>query len=187
MPPPASRFKGKTSPFPTASAGPSLCRVKPPFRIGLGYDIHRLVAGRRCVLAGVEIPSEVGPEGHSDADVVLHAVADALLGAAGLPDIGQLFPNTDPTLRGMDSARIVERALSEAAKLGWAVGNLDLVILAERPKIAPHVPAMRARLAQLLGVEPGRIGVKATTKEGLDAVGEGRGLSCHAVVLLTAK
>lgn len=187
MPPAGRPFKGKTSPFPTASAGPSLGCVKPPFRIGLGYDIHRLVAGRRCVLAGVEIPSEVGPEGHSDADVVLHAVADALLGAAGLPDIGQLFPNTDPTLRGMDSARIVERALSEAAKLGWAVGNLDLVILAERPKIAPHVPAMRARLAQLLGVEPGRIGVKATTKEGLDAVGEGRGLACHAVVLLTAK
>lgn len=158
--------------------------MQPPFRIGLGYDIHRLVPGRRCVLAGVEIPSEVGPEGHSDADVVLHAVADAILGAAGLPDIGQLFPNTDPSLAGMDSARIVERALREARALGWQVGNLDLTLLAERPKIARHVPAMRARLAQLLGVEVGQVGVKATTQEGLDAVGEGRGIACHAVVLL---
>ncbi len=158
--------------------------MQPLFRIGLGYDIHRLVPGRRCVLAGVEIPSEVGPEGHSDADVVLHAVADAILGAAGLPDIGQLFPNTDPSLAGMDSARIVERALREARALGWQVGNLDLTLLAERPKIARHVPAMRARLAQLLGVEVGQVGVKATTQEGLDAVGEGRGIACHAVVLL---
>ena len=158
--------------------------MQPPFRIGLGYDIHRLVAGRRCVLAGVEIPSEVGPEGHSDADVVLHAGADAILGAAGLPDIGQLFPNTDASLAGMDSARIVERALREARALGWQVGNLDLTLLAERPKIARHVPAMRARLSQLLGVEVGQVGVKATTQEGLDAVGEGRGIACHAVVLL---
>ena len=158
--------------------------MQPPFRIGLGYDIHRLVPGRRCVLAGVEIPSEVGPEGHSDADVALHAVADAILGAAGLPDIGQLVPNTDPSLAGMDSARIVERAVREARALGWQVGNLDLTLLAERPKIARHAPAMRDRLAQLLGVEPGQVGVKATTQEGLDAVGEGRGIACHAVVLL---
>jgi len=158
--------------------------VQPPFRIGLGYDIHRLVPGRRCILAGVEIPSEVGPDGHSDADVVLHAVADAVLGAAGLPDIGQLFPNTDPALAGMDSARIVDRALREARALGWQVGNLDLTLLAERPKIARHVPAMRAKLAQMLGVEVAQVGVKATTSEGLDAVGEGRGIACHAVVLL---
>lgn len=187
MPPATPTFKGKTSPFPIPAARPSLGGVKPPFRIGLGYDIHRLVPGRRCVLGGVEMPSEVGPEGHSDADVVLHAVADALLGAAGLPDIGQLFPDTDPALKGMDSARIVERAVAEAAALGWQVGNLDLVVLAERPRIAPHVPAMRARLARLLAVEPSQVGIKATTKEGLDAVGEGRGLACHAVVLLTAK
>lgn len=187
MPSLALSFKGKTSPFPTAAAPPSLRAVQPPFRIGLGYDIHRLVAGRRCVLGGVEIPSDVGPEGHSDADVVLHAVADALLGAAGLPDIGQLFPNTDPTLRDMDSARIVERALAEASALGWRVGNLDLVVVAERPRISPHVPAIRARLAQLLAVEPSQVGVKATTKEGLDAVGEGRGIVCQAVVLLVAK
>ena len=158
--------------------------MQPPFRIGLGYDIHPLVAGRRCVLGGVEIDSPVGPDGHSDADVVLHAVADAVLGAAGLPDIGQLFPNTDPSLRNLDSARIVERAVREAAAKGWAVGNLDLVVLAERPKLAPHVPAIRARLGGLLGVSPDQIGVKATTQEGMDAVGEGRALACHAVVLL---
>ena len=110
--------------------------MQPPFRIGLGYDIHPLVAGRRCVLGGVVIDSPVGPDGHSDADVILHAVADAVLGAAGLPDIGQLFPNTDPSLRGLDSARIIERAVKEAAAKGWAVGNLDLVVLAERPKLA---------------------------------------------------
>lgn len=158
--------------------------MQPPFRIGLGYDIHPLVEGRRCVLGGVVIDSPVGPDGHSDADVVLHAVADAILGAAGLPDIGQLFPNTDPALRGMDSARIVERAVHEAAAKGWAVGNLDLVVLAERPKLAPHVPAIRTRLGSLLGVSAGQIGVKATTQEGMDAVGEGRAIACHAVVLL---
>ena len=158
--------------------------MQPPFRIGLGYDIHPLVAGRRCVLGGVVIDSPVGPDGHSDADVVLHAVADAVLGAAGLPDIGQLFPNTDPSLRDMDSARIVERAVSEAAAKGWAVGNLDLVVLAERPKLAPHVPAIRARLGGLLRVSGDQIGVKATTQEGMDAVGEGRAIACHAVVLL---
>lgn len=161
--------------------------MPPPFRIGLGYDIHRLAPGRRCVLAGVPIPSDLGPDGHSDADVALHAVADAVLGAAGLPDIGQLFPNTDPALRDMDSALIVQRAVAEASALGWQVGNLDLVLLAERPKIAPHVPAMRSRLAQLLGVGPGQVGVKATTQEGMDAVGEGRAIACHAVVLLVGK
>jgi len=184
MPPPGLPFKGKTSPFPSPSAASSFSRVQPPYRIGLGYDIHRLAPGRRCVLAGVEIPSEVGPLGHSDADVALHAVADALLGAAGLPDIGQLFPDTDPAHAGIDSARIVERALREARALGWQVGNLDLTLLAERPRIAAHAPAMRARLAQLLGIDPSQVGVKATTKEGLDAVGEGRGIACQAVVLL---
>ena len=161
--------------------------MQPPFRIGLGYDIHPLVAGRRCILGGVAIDSPVGPDGHSDADVVLHAVADAILGAAGLPDIGQLFPNTDPSLRGMDSARIVERAVSEASAKGWAVGNLDLVVLAERPKLAPHVTAIRARLGALLGVTADQIGVKATTQEKMDAVGEGRAIACHAVVLIVKR
>lgn len=161
--------------------------MQPPFRIGLGYDIHPLVAGRRCVLGGVVIDSPVGPDGHSDADVVLHAVADAILGAAGLPDIGQFFPNTDPSLRGMDSARIVERAVSEATAKGWVVGNLDLVVLAERPKLAPHVTAIRARIGALLGVSADQIGVKATTQEKMDAIGEGRAIACHAVVLLVKR
>jgi len=117
---------------------------QPPFRVGLGYDIHPLVAGRPCVLGGVRIPSEVGPDGHSDADVLLHAVADAILGAAGLRDIGHYFPNHDASLAGMDSAVIARRAVAEAAALGWKVGNVDLVLIGERPKIMAHVPAIRA-------------------------------------------
>ena len=158
--------------------------MQPPFRIGLGYDIHTLAAGRPCILGGVKIDSPVGPEGHSDADVILHAVADAILGASGLPDIGQLFPNTDPAIKNMNSARIVERAVQEAAAKGWAIGNLDIVVLAEKPKMAPHVPAIRKNLSALLGVTGDQIGVKATTQEGMDAVGEGRAIACHAVVLL---
>ncbi|HAZ66161.1 MAG TPA: 2-C-methyl-D-erythritol 2,4-cyclodiphosphate synthase [Opitutae bacterium] len=158
--------------------------MQPPFRIGLGYDIHTLAAGRPCILGGAKIDSPVGPEGHSDADVILHAVADAILGASGLPDIGQLFPNTDPALKDMNSARIVERAVQEAAAKGWTVGNLDIVVLAEKPKIAPHVPAIRKNLSALLRVTGDQIGVKATTQEGMDAVGEGRAIACHAVVLL---
>jgi 2-C-methyl-D-erythritol 2,4-cyclodiphosphate synthase len=114
----------------------------------------------------------------------LHAVADAILGASGLPDIGQLFPNTDPAHKNMNSARIVERAVQEAAAKGWAIGNLDIVVLAEKPKMAPHVPAIRKNLSALLRVTGDQIGVKATTQEGMDAVGEGRAIGCHAVVLL---
>jgi 2-C-methyl-D-erythritol 2,4-cyclodiphosphate synthase len=158
--------------------------MQPPFRIGLGYDIHTLAEARPCILGGVKIDSPVGPEGHSDADVIFHAVADAILGAAGLPDIGQLFPNTDSAHKNMNSARIVERAVHEAAAKGWAIGNLDTVVLAERPKIAPHVSAIRKNLAVLLGVSGDQVGVKATTQEGMDAVGEGRAIACHAVVLL---
>ncbi len=158
--------------------------AQPPFRVGLGYDIHRLVPGRPCILGGVTIPSDVGPEGHSDADVVLHAVADALLGAAGLPDIGHFFPNTDPALKGMDSALILRRAVTEAAQLGWQVGNVDLVLIGERPKIMAHVPAIRTSVAGILGVEPSQVGIKATTNEGMDALGQGRGLAVHAICLI---
>jgi 2-C-methyl-D-erythritol 2,4-cyclodiphosphate synthase len=132
----------------------------------------------------VRIPSEVGPDGHSDADVLLHAVADALLGAAGLRDIGHYFPNNDASLKGMDSAVIVRRAVTEAAALGWKVGNVDLVLIGERPKIMAHVPAIRASVAGILGVEPAQVGIKATTNEGMDALGEGKGLAVHAICLL---
>jgi 2-C-methyl-D-erythritol 2,4-cyclodiphosphate synthase len=157
---------------------------QPPFRVGLGYDIHPLVAGRPCILGGVRIPSDVGPDGHSDADVLLHAVADAILGAAGLRDIGHYFPNHDATLAGMDSAIIARRAVSEAAALGWKVGNVDLVLIGERPKIMAHVPAIRASVAAILGVDPSQVGIKATTNEGMDAMGEGRGLAVHAICLI---
>jgi 2-C-methyl-D-erythritol 2,4-cyclodiphosphate synthase len=157
---------------------------QPPFRVGLGYDIHPLVAGRPCILGGVKIPSDVGPDGHSDADVLLHAVADAILGAAGLRDIGHYFPNHDATLAGMDSAIIARRAVSEAAALGWKVGNVDLVLIGERPKIMAHVPAIRASVAAILGVDPSQVGIKATTNEGMDALGEGRGLAVHAICLI---
>jgi 2-C-methyl-D-erythritol 2,4-cyclodiphosphate synthase len=157
---------------------------QPPFRVGIGYDIHPLKSGRPCVLGGVTIPSDVGPDGHSDADVLLHAAADAVLGAAGLRDIGQHFPNTDEACKGMDSALILEAAAREAGKAGWKVGNLDVVVVAERPKLAAHVPAMKARIAQILGIDPSQVGVKATTNEGMDAVGQGRGISVQAVCLL---
>jgi 2-C-methyl-D-erythritol 2,4-cyclodiphosphate synthase len=135
-------------------------------------------------LGGVSIPSEVGPDGHSDADVVLHAAADAVLGAAGLRDIGHHFPNTDEACRGMDSALILASAAREAAKAGWKVGNLDLVVVAERPKLSAHVPAMRSRIAGILEIDPSQVGIKATTNEGMDAVGQGRALAVHAVCLL---
>ena len=157
---------------------------RPAFRVGLGYDIHPLVPGRPCVLGGVRIPSEVGPDGHSDADVLLHAVADAVLGAAGLRDIGFYFPNQDPTLRDLDSARILEKAVQEAAIQGWKVGNLDVVLIGEKPRIQAYVPAIKERVAQIAGISPSEVGVKATTNEGMDSLGQGRALAVHATCLL---
>ena len=136
------------------------------FRVGLGYDIHPLVAGRPCILGGVNIPSPVGPEGHSDADVLLHAVADAILGAAGLRDIGHYFPNTDASLKGLDSAVIVKKAVAEAkGQGGWVVGNVDIVIIGERPKVMAHVDAMKAKVAEIIGISASQVGIKATTNE----------------------
>lgn len=161
--------------------------MNPPFRIGLGYDIHRLAAGRRCVLGGVEIPSPVGPDGHSDADVVIHAMADAILGALGLRDIGHHFPNTDAACAGMDSKIILQKAVAEAASRGYAVGNIDCAIIAETPKIGPHIAAMKAALAPVLGVPADCVGLKATTNEKLDDIGAKLGIAVHAVVLLVSK
>jgi 2-C-methyl-D-erythritol 2,4-cyclodiphosphate synthase len=158
---------------------------QPAFRVGLGYDIHPLVAGRPCILGGVNIPSPIGPDGHSDADVVLHAVADAILGAAGLRDIGHYFPNTDAAIKGLDSAVIVKKAVAEAkAQGGWIVGNVDLVIIGERPKVMAHVDAMKASVAGIIGISPSQIGIKATTNEGMDSIGQGKALAVQAICLL---
>lgn len=158
---------------------------QPAFRVGLGYDIHPLVAGRPCVLGGIRIPSEVGPDGHSDADVVLHAVADAILGAAGLRDIGHYFPNTEAGIKGLDSALIVKRAVAEAnANGGWTVGNVDVVIIGERPKVMSHVLAMKAKVAEIIGISPSQVGIKATTNEGMDSIGQGKALAVQAICLV---
>jgi 2-C-methyl-D-erythritol 2,4-cyclodiphosphate synthase len=158
----------------------------PAFRVGLGYDIHPLVAGRPCILGGVSIPSPVGPEGHSDADVLLHAVADAILGAAGLRDIGHYFPNTDASLKGLDSAVIVKKAVAEAkAQGGWMVGNVDIVIIGERPKVMAHVEAMKAKVAEIIGISPAQVGIKATTNEGMDSIGQGKALAVQAICLIS--
>lgn len=157
---------------------------KPLMRIGIGYDIHRVERGRRCVLGGVEIPSEIGSIAHSDGDVVAHAVADAVLGAAGLPDIGHYFPPSDPACEGIDSMKIIEKAVEEAAKVGYRVGNVDASVIAERPKIGKYVPAMREKLGAALGISPNLVGVKATTNEKLGALGAGEGIAVHAVCLL---
>lgn len=156
----------------------------PGIRIGHGYDIHRLVRGRRLVLGGIEVPSEVGLEGHSDADCLTHALADAVLGACGLPDIGHYFPPGDPACAGIDSQEILARAVAEVGERGWRIGNADLTLVAEQPRIAPHAGAMRARLAETLGVSTDAVGIKATTNEGLGAIGRGEGIAALAVVLL---
>ena len=163
-----------------------MSQTLPVFRVGLGYDIHPLVAGRPCVLGGVNIPSPVGPDGHSDADVLLHAVADAILGAAGLRDIGHYFPNTDASLKGLDSAVIVKKAVAEArGQGGWVVGNVDIVIIGERPKVMAHVEAMKAKVAEIIGISPSQVGIKATTNEGMDSIGQGKALAVQAICLIS--
>lgn len=156
-------------------------------RIGHGYDVHRLVEGRKLILGGVEIPFEKGLLGHSDADVLAHAVMDALLGAAALGDIGKLFPDSDPAYEGADSLKLLERVAEVLGEHGYAVGNVDATVLAQRPKLAPHIPLMRKRLAAAMGVEPDRVSVKATTEEGLGFTGAGAGIAAHAVALIEEK
>ncbi len=153
-------------------------------RIGHGYDVHRLTEGRRLVLGGVEIPFEKGLLGHSDADVLVHAVMDALLGAAGLGDIGGLFPDTDPAFAGISSLTLLDQVMDRLGAAGFRVGNVDATLLAQRPKLAPHIPQMRAKLAAHLGVDPARVNVKATTEEGLGFTGTGEGIAAHSVCLL---
>lgn len=153
-------------------------------RIGHGYDVHRLVPDRRLVLGGVEIPFEQGLLGHSDADVLTHAVMDALLGAAALGDIGQHFPDHDPAYAGADSLVLLDQVTVLLAERGWRVGNVDATVIAQRPKLASYIPQMRANLARRMGVELEQVNVKATTEEGLGFTGGGEGIAVHAVVLL---
>ena len=154
-------------------------------RIGHGYDVHRLVEGRALILGGVTIPWERGLLGHSDADVLLHAVMDALLGAAALPDIGRQFPDSDPAYAGADSRVLLRQVGMLIAQAGYQVGNIDATIVAQAPKMAPHLAAMTANIAADLGVEAGRVNVKATTEERLGFTGSGEGIAAHAVCLLT--
>ena len=154
------------------------------YRIGLGHDRHRLVAGRKLLLGGVEVPFELGLDGHSDADVLLHAITDALLGAAGLGDIGDWFPNTDPQWAGADSTVFLQAALSAVKERGWQVVNLDCTIHAERPKLSPHKAAIKNNVARLLGVLEDQVNVKAKTGEKVGSVGRLEAIDADAVVLL---
>ncbi len=154
-------------------------------RIGTGYDLHRLVDGRRLILAGVHVAGDRGPAGHSDGDVVAHALIDALLGAAAVGDIGGHFPDSDPRWKDAPGLDLLGRAVTTIAALGWRVGNADVTVILERPKLAPHIGSIRERLAGVLGVAVGQVSVKAKTNEGVDAVGLGQAIAAHAVALLT--
>jgi len=155
-----------------------------PFRIGQGFDVHALVPGRRLVIGGVEIPFAHGLLGHSDADVLLHAITDAVLGAAGLGDIGRHFPDSDDRWRGADSRELLQAAVQRARAAGWEVGNVDATVIAERPKIAPHVDAMKAAIAACCGIDATAVNVKGKTGERLGALGRGEGIAAQAAVLL---
>ena len=156
------------------------------FRIGEGWDVHALVPGRALVLGGVTVPHTLGLLGHSDADVLLHAITDALLGAAGLGDIGRHFPDTDPQFKGADSTVLLAEAMRRVRAAGWELGNLDSTIVAQAPRLAAHIPAMRTTIARTLGVDEGQINVKAKTAERLGPVGQGLAMEARAVALLQA-
>ncbi len=153
-------------------------------RVGEGWDVHQLVEGRKLILGGVDIPYEKGLLGHSDADALLHAITDALFGAAGLGDIGRHFPDTDPAFKGADSSVLLTEAAARVRAAGWQIANVDSTIVAQAPKMAPHIPAMRVRIADLLGLSADQVNVKAKTAEKLGPVGEGKSIEARAVVLL---
>lgn len=156
-------------------------------RIGHGYDVHRLVSGRKLILGGVEIPYALGLDGHSDADVLLHAVMDALLGAAALRDIGYHFPDTDMRYKGADSGKLLQCVGEKIRAAGYEVGNIDVTLIAQKPKVGGYIPDMIQNIAADLGISPNRVNVKATTEEHLGFTGSGEGMACHAVCLLTEK
>ena len=153
-------------------------------RIGHGYDVHRLTQGRDLILGGVKIPYDLGLDGHSDADVLLHAVMDALLGAAGLGDIGRHFPDTDPKYKGISSMLLLREVGEKIRAAGFSVGNIDVTMIAQKPKLKDFIPQMQENIASALGVDPGRVNVKATTEEHLGFTGTGEGMACHAGCLL---
>ena len=153
-------------------------------RIGHGYDVHKLVEGRDLILGGVKIEHSLGLLGHSDADVLLHAVSDALLGAAGLGDIGKHFPDTDPEYKGADSLKLLEIVARRVKEAGYRVSNIDVTMIAQRPKLRPHIEKMEANIASAVGVDVSRVNVKATTEEKLGFTGTEQGMACHAVCLL---
>ncbi len=156
-------------------------------RIGHGYDVHQLVTGRKLVLGGVEIPYAKGLLGHSDADVLLHAICDAILGAIGEGDIGKHFPDSDPAYKGISSVKLLRQVNTLAESMGYVIGNLDATVVAQRPKLAPHIPAMRSVIAETLECDPGRVNIKATTTEELGFAGRGEGIATYAVVLMEKK
>lgn len=156
-------------------------------RIGHGYDVHRLVTGRKLIVGGVDIPYELGLLGHSDADVLLHAISDAILGALALGDIGKHFPDTDPRYKGADSRALLRHVMELADRKGFRLGNLDATIVAQRPKMAPHISLMREHIAADLVADPERVNVKATTTEELGFAGRGEGIAAYAVVLMEVK
>lgn len=156
------------------------------FRVGQGYDLHRLVEGRPLILGGVKIDYEKGLLGHSDADALLHAITDALLGAAGLGDIGRHFPDTDPAYKGIDSKILLSEAVALVVKAGWVIANVDATVIAQAPKLAPHMDKIRQSVAQAIGIDLHRVNIKAKTKEGCDAVGQKEAIEVHAIVLLEA-
>ncbi|MBQ7064173.1 MAG: 2-C-methyl-D-erythritol 2,4-cyclodiphosphate synthase [Firmicutes bacterium] len=153
-------------------------------RIGIGYDVHRLTEGRDLVLGGVRIPHKMGLDGHSDADVLVHAIMDALLGAIGAGDIGKLFPDTDPQYKGIDSMLLLAEVIRRVEAAGYCIGNIDAVVIAQKPKLGPHFPAMKERLAQVMHCEENRINLKATTEEHLGFTGREEGIAAEAVCLL---
>jgi 2-C-methyl-D-erythritol 2,4-cyclodiphosphate synthase len=155
-----------------------------PFRIGQGFDVHKLVEGRRCIIGGVDIPHEKGLLGHSDADVLLHAITDALLGAAGLGDIGRLFPDTDAAYAGADSRMLLREAVKKVQGTGWLIGNIDATVICERPKITPHAAQMVANIAADCGIPPHAVNVKGKTSEKLGYTGRGEGIAAQAVAML---
>ncbi len=155
-------------------------------RIGHGYDVHRLVEGRKLIMGGVDIPWEKGLLGHSDADVLLHAIADGILGAIGEGDIGRHFPDTDPAYKGADSLKLLAHVMNLAVERGYRLGNLDATIIAQMPKMAPHIQTMRKNIADVLNADVSQVNVKATTEEGLGFSGSGEGIAAHAVVLMVS-